>query len=94
MMSACFGTFADQGAAHSQMALQELFLVGLTRIYHPLINLGNLHACQSPAQRSHTLVSHVRTLQKSAQVEYFPGAETSAQRQGLCTLCLAALNPA
>ncbi len=44
------------------MALQELFLVGLTRIYHPFINLGNLHACQSPAQRSHTLVSLVLTV--------------------------------
>ena len=39
------------------MTLQEQFLLGLARGYHPLINLGNLHACQSPAMRSHTLVS-------------------------------------
>ena len=40
------------------MGLHRQFLGGLASIYHPLINLSNLHACQSPALRSHTLVRY------------------------------------
>ena len=43
------------------MRLHEQFMAGLARTYHPLINLGNLHACQSPAIRSHTLVRSICT---------------------------------
>ena len=39
-----------------QMRLHQQFLASLAQTYHPLINLGNLHACQSPSLRSHTLV--------------------------------------
>ena len=47
-----------------QMGLHQQFLAGLAVTYHPLINLGNLHACQSPALRSHTLVRTVHMLMR------------------------------